>query len=310
MNTSAPQQQLMDVPVWAVVALHNNRTEFRDADTRLLADQIRQSGLINPPHYRRMRDGRYEIIDGERRTRAMRDVLEWPTIRAWVVEEADCPDDAVIIQMIAENENRVAINPMDQAHGWQYAMGRLGCDAPALAARCGINAQLVKDRVALLTLNADAQDLIARGTLKPEYGLILAKAELPAMYQSRALDLLRDNPSPNLVWWRATVSEIKSLADQPDMFADVTNWGHYAATKRADVQEDLPLPWTHSAPSVPGEDARTTLVRQITFWTRASEQWQARGKKQHMQACGGAAWQLHAVLQRMDAGTLPGLATY
>lgn len=305
MNTSAPQQQLIDVPVWAVVALHNNRTEFRDADTRLLADQIRQSGLINPPHYRRMRDGRYEIIDGERRTRAMRDVLEWPTIRAWVVEEADCPDDAVIIQMIAENENRVAVNPMDQAHGWHYAMERLGCDAPTLAARCGINAQLVKDRIALLTLNADAQDLIARGTLKPEYGLILAKAELPAMYQNRALDLLRDNPSPNLVWWRTTVSEIKGHAAQQG-FA----WGDYTEAKKADLVETLPLPWTHSAPSVPGENARTTLVRQITFWTRASEQWQARGKKQNMQACGGAAWQLHAVLQRMDAGTLGTLASY
>lgn len=299
-------QQTEQVPILAVQFRINDRRTFRDIDT--LAANIRQNGLICPPVYRRCADGALVCIAGERRTRAYllnyeAGLTEYATIPAYVV---DVDDRTALAMMGAENRCRDGLNPLDEAQGYARFMADYSADAGETGAAMGVSGQIVKDRVALLTLNADAQDLIARGTLKPEYGLILAKAELPAMYQNRALDLLRDNPSPNLVWWRATVSEIKGYAAQPDLFA----WGDYTEAKKADLVEALPLPWTHSAPSVPGEDARTTLVRQITFWTRASEQWHARGKKQHMQACGGAAWQLNAVLQRMDAGTLGTLASY
>jgi ParB family transcriptional regulator, chromosome partitioning protein len=64
-----------------------NRESFDPAQLLKLAGSIRELGLLQPVKVR-ARDDRYDLIAGERRLRAVRDVLSWPTILA-VVDDVD-----------------------------------------------------------------------------------------------------------------------------------------------------------------------------------------------------------------------------
>ena len=73
-------------------------------------------GLTQPVTLRLLPDGRLRLVAGERRTRAIRDVLKWPVIQAFVREMTDKEESSV---MLTENTAHVDLNPMDEASAYQ-----------------------------------------------------------------------------------------------------------------------------------------------------------------------------------------------
>lgn len=73
-------------------------------DIQELADDIRENTLLNPPVVTPNQDGTYTLIAGERRLRAMRDVLGYKQITVNVVSAAD--DERALLMEISENECR------------------------------------------------------------------------------------------------------------------------------------------------------------------------------------------------------------
>lgn len=55
----------------------NTRTTFDKGKLAGLAESITSNGLIQPVVLRQLADNKYMLVAGERRTRAMRDVLQW-----------------------------------------------------------------------------------------------------------------------------------------------------------------------------------------------------------------------------------------
>lgn len=78
------------------------RIEFDDDELLSLADSIDEVGLINPIRVRQQINGRYELIAGERRTRAYQ-LLGRTTILAKV---AKLTDEEAAIEALTENEAR------------------------------------------------------------------------------------------------------------------------------------------------------------------------------------------------------------
>src|SRR5690348_15618000 len=115
-------QTITHVPADQIVAGLNDRETFHLGDLEALAANIAANGLLQPPVYRKLGAG-YQIIAGERRTRAMRDVLHWPLIPALVVE---MDDEAAVAAMGSENRCRVQLNPIEEAKGYQNGMARFG----------------------------------------------------------------------------------------------------------------------------------------------------------------------------------------
>ncbi|MCP4644493.1 MAG: ParB/RepB/Spo0J family partition protein, partial [bacterium] len=89
--------RITQVPARHIVAGTNDRQVFNAAELAELAASIDEHGLAQPPTLRPIDDDRFEIVAGERRVRAMRDVLKWSEIPALVRAMDDETASAIML---------------------------------------------------------------------------------------------------------------------------------------------------------------------------------------------------------------------
>lgn len=294
---------IQQVPASKIVAGLNDRETFNRSELEALAANIREYGLLQPPVYRPLADGTYQIVAGERRTRAMRDILGWPLIPC-IVNEALADDADAVGAMGSENRCRVNLNPLEEAQGYHNGMARYGWDTAECARRNGVSTRTVSDRLALLTLCPEAQDLVSKpgSGFTVGYALVLASAGLDRNFQNNALDLLKVNRSPNLDWWRATVAELVLKAGQNSMF----DLADFMVAKQEEIaaqnEASLPNPDTAEAPVV-GTTAEEILTNQAEWWSNLGAQYKAQGKKPEARVC-----QANARMARANADLIARMA--
>jgi len=129
----------------------------------------------------------YEIVAGERRTRAMRDILEWTEIPAIVRDLDDITASAI---MLAENTSREDLNVIEEALAYKKRMDELGWDARKIGEVAGRNPDLVKRRVELLSLVEEAQHLLRHNNFP--IGHAQAMVDLEPNFQRVALQAYKD----------------------------------------------------------------------------------------------------------------------
>lgn len=104
--------------------------------------------------------GEYEIVGGERRVRAMRDVLGWEAIP---VNVKNLNDEQASMMMLAENTVRDDLKPVDEARGYRTRMDEFGLTEEELAERTKLPVRRIKERLDLLALEPQIQDLVNAG---------------------------------------------------------------------------------------------------------------------------------------------------
>lgn len=149
----------------AVTAIGPNpyqpRRDFDEAPLKELADSIAASGLLQPVLVRSRPAGRYELIAGERRWRAVQR-LGWPTIPA-VVREVD--DRSLLTLALIENLQRDALSALDAAQGYQQLMQEFGIPQQEVARLVGKDRSTISNTLRLLRLPADVQGLLGTRAL-------------------------------------------------------------------------------------------------------------------------------------------------
>jgi ParB family chromosome partitioning protein len=137
------------------------RRDFDADGLAELAASIQASGLLQPVVVRSGPQGGYELIAGERRWRAVQQ-LGWQRIPA-VVKDAD--DRALLTLALVENLQRDDLSPLDAASGYQRLMQEFALSQTDVARLVGRNRATIANTLRLLTLPAEVQDLVRRGTL-------------------------------------------------------------------------------------------------------------------------------------------------
>jgi len=148
----------------------NPRTLFDldgEAGIRELAASITAHGLVQPITVRANLDAGedtppYLLVAGERRLRAIRDVLKRRTIAAII--RHDLTDDTALEATVLENLQRRDLHPVEEARGLIRLRAGHGYSVDKLAARLGRSRGYIKDRLKLCDLPATAQDLYLRDT--------------------------------------------------------------------------------------------------------------------------------------------------
>lgn len=144
------------------------RKEFRPEQLKELVESIREKGVIQPLIVRRVESG-YELIAGERRWRAAREVglAEAPVI----VREAS--DREVLELALIENLQREDLNPIEEAR----AYARLGEDfsltQEEISRRVGKSRAAVANAVRLLELDREVQGWLVQGRLSVGHAKVL-----------------------------------------------------------------------------------------------------------------------------------------
>lgn len=132
------------------------RTTFDEASLEELAQSIRSNGIIQPLLVRRVDDGKYQLIAGERRWRAAQraGLLKVPC----VVKEI--PDDKILELALIENIQRQELNAIEEAHAYKRLIETLGLTQEMVAQRVGRDRTFITNYLRLLRLPEDIQHLV------------------------------------------------------------------------------------------------------------------------------------------------------
>jgi ParB family chromosome partitioning protein len=151
-----------EVPVGAIRPNpHQPREHFDEESLGSLADSIREVGVLQPVLLRAV-EGGFELIAGERRWRAARRV-GLQTIPA-LVRNVD--DVSTLQQAIIENVQREALNPLEEAAGYQQLIEDFSLTHDEVAARVGKSRATVTNTLRLLGLPPSVQRHLKDGSLR------------------------------------------------------------------------------------------------------------------------------------------------
>jgi ParB family chromosome partitioning protein len=164
------------------------RREFEPGPMLELSQSILREGIIQPIIVRRIENGDFEIIAGERRWRAagMAGLKEVPVIpRA-------ATDQKVLELAIVENIQREDLNPMELALAF-YRMGdELGLSHDQIGEKTGKDRATVSNAIRLLQLPEDLQALVSARKLSPGHARALLKLPEPSAQREMAERSLRE----------------------------------------------------------------------------------------------------------------------
>ena len=129
------------------------RREFDAEALQELADSIKEIGIIQPITLRKMDDGTYQIIAGERRFRASQ--LAGLTAVPAYIRTAD--DENVMEMALVENIQREDLNAMEIALAYQHLLEEYELTQERLSERVGKKRTTVANYLRLLKLPAQIQ---------------------------------------------------------------------------------------------------------------------------------------------------------
>ncbi len=149
------------------------RKKFNQEKLNDLATSIRARGIIQPIAVRKDKDGKFEIIAGERRWRAaqLARVHEVPT----VILQAD--DGLTAEFALLENVQREDLNAIEEANGLDLLIEKFGYTQEKLSEMIGKSRVYITNTLRLKKLPQKIKDLVISGSLTAGHARSLIDAD-------------------------------------------------------------------------------------------------------------------------------------
>ena len=165
---------ISEIPLAKITANpYQPRKEFDEEALEELSQSIRQQGVITPITVRRMPDGSYQIIAGERHVRASRKagLKEIPAyIRV-------ATDTQMMEMALIENIQRADLNAMEVALGYKALLEECRLTHDQLSERVGKNRSTITNYLRLLNLPAETQLALSEDKISMAHARALAGVE-------------------------------------------------------------------------------------------------------------------------------------
>jgi ParB family chromosome partitioning protein len=151
------------------------RRTFDEEALEELAASITEVGLLQPVVVRKLGEGKYELVMGERRWRASQQAgLEY--IPAIVRET---PDTDMLRDALLENLHRQQLDPLEEAAAYQQLLDDFGATHEQLAQRVGRSRPHISNTLRLLHLPPGVQKRVAAGVLSAGHARALLSLNDP-----------------------------------------------------------------------------------------------------------------------------------
>ena len=139
------------------------RKNFDKKQLDELATSIKTRGIIQPIAVRKSKDGKFDIIAGERRWRAaqLAKVHEVPTVLL------DADDELAAEFAVLENVQREGLNALEEAEGYQTLIDKFDYTQDKIADMIGKSRVYIANTLRLKRLPNEIQDMITNGLLTP-----------------------------------------------------------------------------------------------------------------------------------------------
>ena len=149
------------------------RRSIDEASIQELAESIRRFGLLTPLLVRRCTAGEYELIAGERRLRALKE-LGWSHADAIVLSAYD--RDCALIGLI-ENLEREDLHYLDEAEACRRILHEHGLTQEELASVLSMSPSALANRLRLLRLSVETRAFLRESGLSERHARALLKLE-------------------------------------------------------------------------------------------------------------------------------------
>ena len=158
--TEVAQQN--EIPISAILPNPRQpRINFDEEALNELIASIKEIGILQPPVVRKVSEGRYELIMGERRFRAAK-AAGLTTIPVIIRQT---PDNELLREALIENIHRSQLNPLEEAAAYAGLLDDFGCTHDELATKLGRSRPLISNMLRLLNLPASVQRRVAAGVI-------------------------------------------------------------------------------------------------------------------------------------------------
>lgn len=198
------------------------RKTFDENALAELADSIREHGIIQPLLVRKLSNGGYQLVAGERRWRASRMIGldEVPVV------VKDLSDTEVMELGLIENLQREDLNPLEEAAGYKELMATYGLTQDQVAKRVGKSRSAIANSLRLLNLPEQVRPYLMNGELTMGH----AKALLGLSSEAAMVSAAKEAVAKGL-----SVREVEKLASKKN----VDTSGQELPEKRATEKRPL-----------------------------------------------------------------------
>lgn len=157
--------KLLNLKIDKIVTNSNQpRKYFDNGKMSELKDSIKNSGLLQPITVRKISNGKYEIVAGERRYRACREL----GMESIPVIEMNVGDARGYELSVLENIQRENLNPIEEAESYLMLMEVYGYTQEKLSEKLGKTRSSVSNKMRILKLPASVKEIVKKG--KISYG--------------------------------------------------------------------------------------------------------------------------------------------
>ncbi len=167
------------------------RKTFKDESIEELANSIREKGVLQPVIVKKVADGSYRLICGERRLRAASacGLAEVPAILK------DIASEDFLEWGLIENIQREDLSPLEEAEAYQRLVEERMLSQEDVARRVGKNRATVTNTIRLLRLPSEVKQYLADGLLSAGHARALLGLLTPEHQRQMAKRIVEENLS-------------------------------------------------------------------------------------------------------------------
>jgi len=172
------------MPMIPIDMIETNKDQPRKTFPQEGMDQLERSikhqGLIQPITVVAEPDGRFGLVAGERRFRACCN-LGWSEIPVTILSEEKFRSGKTTLEevAIAENLHREDLTPLEEAQAYKDQIRKHELTQKQVAQRLGKSAAYVAERLALLDLPPEVQELVLQRKISFSQAKVLARVTDP-----------------------------------------------------------------------------------------------------------------------------------
>ena len=204
--------KLLNLKIDRIVTNSNQPRKYFDNEKMSeLKDSIKNSGLIQPITVRKISNGKYEIIAGERRYRACRE-LGMGNISAIEISAGDARGYEL---SVLENIQREDLNPIEEAESYLMLMEVYGYTQEKLSEKLGKTRSSLSNKMRILKLPGSVKEMVKKGEISYGHARTLLSLSDQKKIESAAKEIIDKGYSV-----RETEKRVKVLMNK-EKFSDV-----------------------------------------------------------------------------------------
>ncbi len=206
-----PEGDVVRIPLKSIVPNPlQPRQEFSSDELGELVASIRENGLLQPLVVRPSPKSpdRFELVAGERRFRSLQ-TLGWDDAPAMV---RDVDDETLLVLALVENLQREALNPLEEAEGYQSLIDRFAMTQEEVAQAVGKSRSAVANTLRLLGLPHSVRRMVAAGQLSAGHARALLSVEDGVRMAELAKEAAKEGWSVREMERRARSGQVRKRA--------------------------------------------------------------------------------------------------